>query len=322
MSTHIVPFSAKNVPAFATGDDGDLLVVAKSLAGFPVVSIKGKVFTKKDGETSELITKPGDDAPASALEVVILDVGPSVDMRLNSRVFYLKPYEEGSTAKPDCYSDDGVTPGADGAAVQAKSCAVCPHNVKGTSNTGKGKRCSSSKRLAIATPDDLDNPMMLRVPGDSLLAFNEYCKWLVGRGITKMRSVVTKIGFDYSVAHPALTFKGLGFVASDTAEAAKADQVGFITGKKAMPKVPQLADPFADDDEEFQQPAPEAKKPAPAKKKPTPAPVVEDEDDDDLPEEPKATVKVEGEKPAKKSAPVVADVEDADMDDIDLDFDA
>lgn len=321
MSTHIVPFSSKNVPAFATGDDGDLLALAKSLSGFPVVSIKGKVFTKKAGEISELITKPGEDAPASALEVVILDVGPSVDMRLNSRVFYMKAYEEGSTAKPDCYSDDGIAPGADAQSPQAEKCAVCPHNVKGTSNTGKGKRCSSSKRLAIAAPDDLDNPMMLRVPGDSLLAFNDYGKWLVGRGITKLRSVVTRIGFDYSVAHPALTFKGLGFVATDTTEAAKADQVAFITGKKALPKVPQLADPFADDDdEEFQQPAPESKKPAPAKKT-KPAPVVEDdEEDDELPATPKAEVKVEGDKKAaKKPAPVV---EDVDIDDIDLDFDA
>ena len=321
--TTIVPFSgSSNVPAFVkAAQPGNLADISIGL-GFPVVSIKGKVFTLKDGDDSKLITKPGTDEPASSLEVVILDVGPSADLKFNSRIFYAKGFEEGSNAKPDCYSNDGVEPGADAQNKQAEKCALCKHNAKGSGSTGVGKACRSSKRMAIATPDNLDNPMLLRVPGDSLMAFSEYIKWMKKSGVSDTAHVVTKIGFDYSVAHPAPTFKGLGWATQDPAEAKATDTVGYITGKKAMPT------PEVEVEEPFETPAPAfGKKEEPAKveapKKAKPAPVVEE--DDDLPSEPKVKTEVKVEAAPKSAVPkadpvTVADDDlDAALDDLDFD---
>lgn len=318
--TSIVPFSGSaNVPAFVkAAPTGNLADVSIGL-GFPVVSIKGKVFTLKDGDESKLITKPGTDEPAASLEVVILDVGPSADLKFNSRIFYAKGYEEGSNAKPDCYSNDGIEPGADAQNKQAEKCALCKHNVKGSGNTGVGKACRSSKRMAIATPDNLDNPMLLRVPGDSLMAFSEYIKWMKKTGISDTAHVVTKIGFDYTVAHPAMTFKGLGWATQDPTEAKATETVAYITGKKAMPVAATV------EEEPFETPAPAfAKKEEPAKvevpKKAKPAPKVDE--DDDLPTEPKVKteVKVEAAPKAKPEPVAVADDDlDAALDDLDFD---
>lgn len=324
----ITPFAGGgNVPAFvraaAAGNLADFVVGG----GYPVVSIKGKVFTKKDGEESSLITNPETGDPAASLEVVILDVGPQLDMKHNNRVFYLKEYEEGSVEKPDCASDNGIEPNADSPHPQAKQCAVCPHNAKGTSKTGKGKRCSSSKRLAIATPDNLGDAMLLRVPGDSLMAFSDYLAWLKKSGIPDTAFVVTKIGFDYSVAHPCLTFKGLGWAANDPTEAKAAEVVGYITGKVVHPAAlnAPVEEPFETERPSFakETPAVESKPvkeaaAAPAKVKPAPV-------EDDLPTTPRTEVKVEA-APKAKQAPVeeavtVADDSKGGASFDDLDFD-
>jgi len=287
------------------------------------VSIKGKVFTLKDGEEKTLIVKPGTDEPAASLEVVILDVGPSLDLRHNERVFYLKEYEEGSVAKPDCYSDDGVTPGADAVAPQAKSCAVCPHNAKGSGKTGVGKACASSKRLAIATPDNLGEPMLIRVPGASLMPFNDYLKWMKSSNIADTAHVVTKIGFDYTVAHPALTFKALGWAPNDPTEAKATDEVAYITGKKKVAAAPAVEAPkvFEEEAPSFVKEQAAAKEEAPkAKAAPKPTPKVED----DLPTEPKQPAKVRVEGETKPAEPKVTEIEgslDDVLGDVDLDFD-
>lgn len=322
MSTQITPFTAASVPAFVKAAQGNLGEVSFGV-GYKVVSIKGKVFTLKDGEDKTLIVKPGTDEPAASLEVVILDVGPSLDMRHNERVFYIKEFEEGSVAKPDCYSDDGVTPGADAQAPQAKSCAVCPHNAKGSGKTGVGKACASSKRLAIATPDNLGEPMLIRVPGASLMPFNDYLKWMKDSNIADTAHVVTKIGFDYTVAHPALTFKALGWAPSDPTEAKATDEVAYITGKKKVVGAPTEGPKvFADEAPSFVKEQATAKVEAPKTKPATakPAPKVED----DLPVEPKQPVEVRVEGEAKPVAPKVTEIEgslDDVLGDVDLDFD-
>lgn len=322
MSTQITPFTAASVPAFVKTAQGNLGEVTFG-AGYKVVSIKGKVFTLKDGDEKTLIVKPGTDEPAASLEVVILDVGPSLDLRHNERVFYLKEYEEGSVAKPDCYSDDGITPGADAVAPQAKSCAVCPHNAKGSGKTGVGKACASSKRLALATPDNLGEPMLLRIPGASLKPFNDYLKWMKDSNIADTAHVVTKIGFDYTVAHPALTFKALGWAPSDPTEAKATDEVAYITGKKKVAAAPAAEAPkvFAEEAPGFVK-GPAAAKEEASKAKPAPKPTPKVEDD--LPTEPKqpTNVRVEGE--AKPTEPKVTEIEgslDDVLSDVDLDFD-
>ena len=234
--SNIVPFEqSAGLPAFMKAAEGNLANLVGS-GGFPVVSIKGKVFTLlKDGAKS-LITKPdAPDEPASAIEVVILAVGPNSTK--SARIFYAKGYEEGSTEKPDCYSDSGEAPAADAVSPQCNKCAICKHNVKGSKPTAQnpeGKACASAKRLAIATPDNLDEPMLLRAPGASIVPLSDYLKVLKTRGVPNTYGVVTRIGFNYTVAHPELTFKPVGFVTEaqymKASEVAQQEVIASITG--------------------------------------------------------------------------------------------
>lgn len=335
MSTNITTFIATDVPAFVKSAETKNFFEGVSFGGgsYKVVSTKGKTWLLKDGEAEQVLMKPdAPDEPAAALEIVILDVGPSMDMRHNNRVFYLEKYEPGTSAKPDCASADGISPDAGVPHPQAKSCDLCPNNVRGTSATGKGKACASTKRMAIATPDNLGEPMLLRVPSGSLLALNEYFGWMKKQGIKNPAHVVTKIGFDYSVEHAAFTFKALGWALNDPTEAQEADVVGYITGKKQADAPAALPNPFGEERPTFAAPVDNPKvaaevaaekaadeKPAPktAKAKPAPKPA-----EDDLPAEPKVKTEVKVEK-ASEPEPEVVET-DADIDDVldDLDFDA
>jgi len=308
--SNLVPFDSNKLPAHIKPK----AKVANPFAalvrnGFKVLSIKSKVFTIVDGENKKLITKPDDpDTPAANLELVVVSANPA-----KSRVYYKAGYEEGGNSKPDCHSNDNTAPAADAANPQAKKCATCPHAQYGSRITDAGKKsfaCSESMRLAVAPAGQLNDPMLLRVPPTSLKALGKYGSDLALRGV-EPHQVVTKVGFDYTVSHPALTFKAVSFVSdgmlAEIEETKATDTVGYITGVVAMPP--------AEDNEEFI-PPPKAE-----------TKVAEAAADDDLPKAKRAVVKVEGEdeapkpKPAaKKPAAVVADADEADgLDDLDFD---
>lgn len=295
MSTKLIPFESNSaLPAFLQSAEPGNLAAFASGGGFDTLSIKGKVFhLNKNGEKI-LLTKPEseDGEPASSIEVVIIDIGPRG--KLSSRIFYAEKYVEGSVEQPDCSSNDGVTPDADVKSPQAKKCAVCPNNVKGsgaTQSNPQGKACSSSKRLSIATPDNLSEPMLLRVPGASIVPLGDFLTVLKNRGVPNSYGVVTKIGFDYTVAHPALTFKPVGFVNAaqyaEAAEVASSELSQRIIGiEPAGVSVPAIAAPAEEVEPEVEAPAPAAKpapkpaaKPAAAKPAAKPAPKPEPVDE-------------------------------------------
>lgn len=288
--SNLIPFDTGNVPAkqlaalFGTQND---LVGNSAGGGFPVVSIKGKVFHIQRGDERTLITKPGEDDPAGSLEVVIVKANPG-----RSKVFYAAGYQEGSSGKPDCYSNNGVTPEADAQSPQAKTCATCAHNQWGSSVTGqgkKGKACSDSRRIAIATVGAPNDPMLVRVPAGSIKNLEEYGKILASRGVPP-QAVVTRIGFDYSVAWPALTFKPVGLIndpelLKEIAAASQTELAAQIAGMKAVaPDTPipdednasaaEAAPVVAQAPTPAQAPKAAAPKPAPAPT-PAPAPVVQ-----------------------------------------------
>ena len=328
--SNLIPFDSAKLPAsiakafnisfddFSTGQKG----------GFPVISIKGKVFHIKRGDEKTLVTKPDSDGePAASLEVIVLKTHPGV-----AKTYYIKGFSEGSAEKPDCYSNDGIAPAADAQSPQAKKCAACPHNQWGskiTEDGKKGKSCADVKRLAVAPAGQINDPMLLRVPAASLKTWDQYVDLLKKRGVPPP-AVVTKVGFDYTVAHPALTFKPVGFIdeamAVEVKEVLDTDVVQNIIGG-----APTAAEVDNGDDapKAAAKPAPvEEEAPAPAPKKSAkPAAVVEEAE-----AAPKAKVKVEAEveedapAPAPKKAAKVVEVDDditAGLDDMlnDLGFD-
>lgn len=271
MANDMVAFAASKLPAHLQGKvkTDNVFANAVSAGGFPVISIKGKVFHIQRGDEKILVTKGDEGEPAASLEAIIVAVNPN-----KSKVYYDHGYEEGSVAKPTCYSNDGLAPAADAENPQAKSCAACPHNQWGsriTDNGGKGKACGDSMRLAIASPDQLNDPMLIRVPAASLKTLGQYGAQLAKRGV-EPHHVLTKIGFDYNVAHPALTFKAMRFVeAEELAQievvlSEEEETISQITGT-ANPVTPEVEHKAAE-----AAPAPKAAAPKPA---PAPEPEVE-----------------------------------------------
>ena len=273
----MVAIKSGGLPAHLKGKTktNNLFAAAVTVGGFPVISIKGKVFHIQLGDERELVTKTGtDDEPASALEVVILSVNPN-----KSKVFYNSGFVEGSVAKPTCYSNDGIAPASDAEEPQSKKCNVCPHNQWGsriTENGGKGKSCGDSMRLCVAPAGMINDPMLLRVPAATLKTLGQYGSQLAKRGV-EPQYVVTRVGFDYNVAHPALTFKAMRFV--EEAELAtvestltdEADIIDQITGVVDKPSisvesVAESTPTPAPVEETVEKPV-EAKKPKPAPKK-------------------------------------------------------
>ena len=212
-------------------------------SGFPVISIKGKVFHIKRGDELTLVTKPdAPDEPAASIELIILKTHPGT-----AKTYYSSGYTEGSTEKPDCYSNDGITPEADSQAVQAKKCAVCPHNQWGSRITDDGKKaksCADVKRLAVAPAGQINDPMLLRIPATTLKPWDLYVDLLKKRGCIPPM-LVTKIGFDYTVAHPALTFKPVGLItdamAKEVQEVFNSDVTNSIIGG-VMPEIEPATD--------------------------------------------------------------------------------
>ena len=310
---NIIPFdSSSNLPSFLKKVDIAALnadLTAHAGGGFPVISIKGKVFAVvRDGDREIQMNPKDPDSAATSLNVVLLKANKGT-----SKVFYIKGYDKDSSEgqKPDCYSNDGVEPAADAQNKQAKKCATCAHNQWGSrvSEKGatKGKACADAVRMAVAPAGQINDAMLLRVPPASIKALGEYGQMLAKRGVG-YNMVVTKVGFDLQAESPKLTFSAIGLLDDDgfaeVQEIAASDMVSNILGSSVVAAI--AAEAPAEPEEEAPAPAPKAK----AK------PVVEEPAEEEAPKpaaKPKAAAK-----PAPKPAPVDDDM-DLDLDGISFD---
>lgn len=294
---NIVAFESGKLPAYLSNINVSELnqdLTSHASSGFPIMSIKGKVFTLSRGDEKTVLPNPKDpDSPATAIDVVIVKVNKGT-----SKVFYLNGYKEGEQAKPDCFSNNGDKPDAGSKTPQAKSCQVCPHNQWGSKigeNGGKGKACQDSVRIAIAPPDQVNDPMLLRVPPASIKALGELGTACAKRGVP-YNSVVTKISFDLASATPKLIFKPTGLLDDATfaivQQVSNSDIVKNITGNgfSAEPSLELAAPKVAPQEEEAPKPAAKAKPKA---------------------EEPEA--------PKAKAKPIDVDLGDLNLDDLNFD---
>ena len=257
MSTMIIPFEADKLPSYLA--DTSLLDINKEVVratGFPVLSIKGKVFTLVEDGVKRVLTKPDDpDEVAQSIAVV------AIRANMNSKVYYAKKYAEGDSEndRPDCYSLDGVAPSPNATNPQAKKCALCPHNQWGSrvgDSEGKGKACQDNARLAVSAADEV-KPMLLRVPPASLKPLREALKLVASRKLP-YNAVILKVGFDREAPAPKLTFKPIGLLDDKTyaavREAYDSEVVRAIVGLDDMPapaQVQALPKPEADDADEL-----------------------------------------------------------------------
>lgn len=244
-------------------------------AGFPIMSIRGAKWRIAEGGEEHPIYMPGTTDLAPAVRVVLLRANSSL-----SKTFYAGQYVEGSDAKPDCYSNDGLVPGADVEKPQCSSCAACPQNVWGSKISPSGskiKACADVRRMAILPAEDLNySSILLRVPGASLSDLAAYGKALKQRGIP-YAAVVTKLAFDADAAYPKITFtfervltaEEMTQVAQRISEPVVDDILGLTSSRGALP-----APAAATEDDKFgipanlSTPAPAAAAPAAAQPEP------------------------------------------------------
>lgn len=236
----------KQFNAFTGADDLD----AGVSAGFPVMSIKGAKWRIVEGGEEHPIYMPGTRDLAPYIKVVILRANAAI-----SKTFYAGAYVEGTDAKPDCYSNDGIAPASDAEHPQAASCATCPQNVWGSKISPSGakiKACADVRRIAILPAEDMDySPILLRIPGASLGDLAGYGKALKQRGIP-YAAVVTKLSFDPDAAFPkilfqferVLTAEEMALVASRITEPVVDDILGLSAPRGAAPALPAADDKF------------------------------------------------------------------------------
>lgn len=189
-------------------------------SGFGIIGYKGKVWsTKYQGVETAMMREDGD-GPRHSIEVVIVKASPHI-----AKIFYQDGFVDGSTAPPDCWSTNGLTPDPAAPKKQSATCAGCPKNAWGSKVTEAGKQtkaCSDSKRLAIVPLNDLKNelmggPMLLRVPAASLKDLKSYGDSLQAHGYPYF-AVATRISFDSTEAFPKFVLTAMRPLTDDEAD--------------------------------------------------------------------------------------------------------
>ena len=152
-----------------------------------------------------------------SMNVVIVAAAPKV-----SRTFYAGVYKKGVATAPDCWSADGDKPDVTAKAPQAKTCASCPQNIKG-SGQGDSRACRFSQRLAVVLENDVGGDVyQLTLPSQSIFGEGEAGKWplqmyakMIGSKGVPITAVVTEMRFDTDSSTPKLTFKPARFLETD-----------------------------------------------------------------------------------------------------------
>lgn len=167
----------------------------------PMLSIKGNVFTVRDGENEQNVSAMDkENGNVIYVDVHIIDASP-----YKAKVFYEGKWDPDSDpVAPTCYSDDGDVPAENAQVKQADFCAQCPMNVWGSTTTDQGKKakaCRDAWKVAVVIPEfHPEKIFMLRIPGGSLanwLAYNaQFEDFPVdGRKMTA-DDVITRIYFE------------------------------------------------------------------------------------------------------------------------------
>lgn len=211
--SELIVIPTSKLPAWLKEVDlNDDLSKGVSPGGYKVIHYKGKTWSvSSSGERTVLMHRNPDGSvsknqAAQVIEVLIIKASENI-----SKVYYSGGFVEGENAKPTCFSNDGIKPDAMSEVPQAASCAACKNNQWGsriTDSGSKGKACSDSRRLAVCTPDNPSDPMLLRVPAASLKNLAQYGVALKGAGLS-YQVVKTQISFDFNVAHPQLVFTAI-----------------------------------------------------------------------------------------------------------------
>ena len=125
----------QQLPAFATEKLNSGLN-AMAVAANPRISGEGGVFRVLAGEQQ---------FGGTYRELDVIIIGAMPDARAVSRVWYAGQFVKGENAAPTCSSLLGDVPDAHVEHKAAASCDVCPNNVDGSGQGGRGRACGYTK---------------------------------------------------------------------------------------------------------------------------------------------------------------------------------
>lgn len=110
-----------------------------------------------------------------------------------SRQFWLKSLDEGGSGPPDCRSIDMVGPDPSSPAVQASSCATCPHSQWTARDDGERLPPPCSESVNVIAHDNEDDVFVwLRFARTAIRPFKNYVSALAARRLP-LFAVVTEI---------------------------------------------------------------------------------------------------------------------------------
>lgn len=217
-------------------------LTGKAVAGLgallpPHISIQGNTFTLIDAAGNEQTV-------GATLDCVIADISDH-----NCKKYFAKAWEPGSNEPPDCWSANGVAPSRDAVSPQARTCAECPQNVRGSKISAISgasiKACRDEKWLALLIPSIPNMLFQLVLTPGSFDNWKAYNKKFEGNGID-LDFVITRLGFQ-SKTNGVVTFDAPGFVEPQITalvDAALAEKkTDMLVGRNDVPRDPSLMPP-------------------------------------------------------------------------------
>lgn len=146
-ATKNVPAKAKTT-AVATYEDRLASMAQEATTQEESVS-SGSFLSVRSGQ----MTYQGNPIKGNELDIIILD-------SILENCYYEGRYDPDNPAPPVCYAfgrdEDDLKPHEKSSAPQHETCKGCPNNEFGSADTGKGKACKNTRRLALIPGDDLD----------------------------------------------------------------------------------------------------------------------------------------------------------------------
>lgn len=321
MSTELDIFESGGLPAHFRGEE--ISETTKALAGGggdgKRISIRGSVYRMIVGGQEVAVNED------RAMNIVIAKSAGAF-----SRTYYKEQFDEDVKTTPVCWSDDGASPSENAHEPQAKTCATCPQNIKGSGNENS-RACRYSARLAVLLDGDLEGDLYsMSIPATSIFgdvdserynSLQKYAQKLASHKFD-ITHVVTEMKFDTAASTPKLMFRAI--------RPLTAEEWGEVKAQRETPEIESMVGPRTydirdeesvtediDDDGEDEAPTPKPKaKPKPKPKAP-PAPSMFDagdaeEDEEETAPEPKPEPK----KPAGGFKPVSAEEDDEDEEDV------
>ena len=136
----------------------------------------------------------GANVPGNAIRVVVLDY-------CRENALYVGPFDPDNPQPPTCYAfgreEREMAPHEKVEQPQADACTGCPNNEFGSADTGRGKACKNTRRLALVAEDAADDAdaevFFLKIPVTSVKAWSGYVQTVADAKHRPPHGVVTEI---------------------------------------------------------------------------------------------------------------------------------